>query len=414
MANRRHSSDPTIGHRVRELRKARGMSQRTLAGLAGIAHTTLGRLETGQIAADNRFVLSDLAYALECSVSELTGERTMVADPKVRQARAQTQAVREALIETDVSYPASRPTREPDALAADLDLMRWLLFQKWDYAEVGKRLPIFLRDAHAAAVAGSTERDRVLRMIVEACGAAHTWAKDFGSQADCWLAAERARQAAEVLEDPVMIAFSGWLRALTCTPGGMYSPALTIMSREVDVLQPYLDQQDALIMRGLLQLTAGYAAYGLRRPADGEAWMGEAAEIAERVDSERAGEMPLLRNFFFGPTNVGIWRVAASVDSDDPTATLRWAGKVDLRRLEAPGRHATYYRDTARALARMGRQDTDDKAVRHLLAAERLVPEWVRNSRTAKETARSLRDRLRPGSTASALRGLCERMGLPA
>lgn len=409
---RRSQPDPLIGQLIRRQRLLRGLSLRRAADQAGISHTELSRIEQGKVPIDNRFLLADLAQALSCSVEELIGAPSQVPDLEAQQARGHAQSLRAALIETDLTYPASRPAREPQALAADLEMLRYTLFSRWDYAASGERMPALLRDLHATAAAG-VDRPAMLQMMVEVCGAAHTWAVDFGTQADCWLAAERAGQAAEALEDPVMIGFSGWLRALACTSGGLYAPALMICGREVDALAGHPDEPDALIMRGLLQLTAGFSAYGLRRPVDGAAWMGEGAEVAQRLGVEQA-TIRDIRITIFGPTNTGIWRVAAGADGDDPAEALRWAEQVDLRRLNEPGRHATFYRDTARALAHSGTRDADRRAVRYLLSAEKLVPTWLRTSPAAQETARGLRNRLPGGREASAVRGLCERMGLAA
>jgi hypothetical protein len=86
---------------------------------------------------------------------------------------------------------------------------------------------------------------------------------------------------------------------------------------------------------------------------------------------------------------------------------------VEPARIDAPFRQAAFYRDSARALSHVGRAAPDEQAVRNLLEAERIAPQWLRMSPTTHETARGLRERVRRGSAASALRGLCERMGLP-
>src|SRR4051794_40511421 len=121
MARPRKTPDPAIGQRVRDRRKKRGWSLEVVAGRAGISYSELSRIERGLVALDNRFVLADIAAALECSVEELVGERVHLADEKVQRARAQAQPLREALIETDLDYPASRPGRPAEALADELD-----------------------------------------------------------------------------------------------------------------------------------------------------------------------------------------------------------------------------------------------------------------------------------------------------
>ena len=62
-----------FGNRIRELRKAKGLSQETFAGLCGLDRTYISGIERGvrNISLMNLFVL---AKALEISVSELMQE----------------------------------------------------------------------------------------------------------------------------------------------------------------------------------------------------------------------------------------------------------------------------------------------------------------------------------------------------
>ena len=71
-----------------------------------------------------------------------------------------------------------------------------------------------------------------------------------------------------------------------------------------------------------------------------------------------------------------------------------------------PIRQVNLYTDLARALTDVRR---DDEAVRMLMAAERVAPQHTRSSAAARETARSL---LHKARRASAVQGLCERMGV--
>ena len=64
--------DRSIGERIRERRKAQGMSVRLAADRAGIHHSTWSRIETGQMGADNRYTLAAIATVLRCSTIELT------------------------------------------------------------------------------------------------------------------------------------------------------------------------------------------------------------------------------------------------------------------------------------------------------------------------------------------------------
>src|SRR5690348_4590231 len=70
----------TVGERIKARRLLRNWSVRYAASRAGISHATWSRIERGQQAADNRFVLADIAAALECSSAELVGVSVPAAD----------------------------------------------------------------------------------------------------------------------------------------------------------------------------------------------------------------------------------------------------------------------------------------------------------------------------------------------
>jgi transcriptional regulator with XRE-family HTH domain len=64
---------PNIGRRMREIRTWRGMSQATLAQLAGFSAMYVSYIERGERTVDKRRTLEAFASALRVSPSELTG-----------------------------------------------------------------------------------------------------------------------------------------------------------------------------------------------------------------------------------------------------------------------------------------------------------------------------------------------------
>jgi transcriptional regulator with XRE-family HTH domain len=103
----------SIGERIRARRLLRGWSIRHAASRAGISHTTWSRIERGRQAADNRFVLAEIAAALECAPSDLAGMPAPATDRAALAAQPAVHGIRRALVEFDVSEPL-----------ADVDLMR--------------------------------------------------------------------------------------------------------------------------------------------------------------------------------------------------------------------------------------------------------------------------------------------------
>lgn len=400
---RRPTPDSSIGDNIRTRRSMRGWSIRYAADRAGLSHTAWSRIERGLRSADNRFVLADIAAALECAVTDLTGLPLAPADPAVAAAQASVTAVRQALIETDLEEePAQAPKPLPE-LEREAALIRDL-FYRYDYAAMGLRLPKLLRELHAYAVGQATaERPAALRLLVEVTHDAGFTARYLGHGADQWLAAERCWQAATALGEPVPLAVAAFARAHAATAGGAYARGLRLAERAVDALAPHLLVSDALPMTGMLQLTCAYSARGLRRSEDSRAWTAEAARVAELT-----GETDVMH---FGPTNVGIWQVSMDADGGDPGRAAEIAAHTRPGEIAAISRRTDFHVDTARALTRLRGQD--QTAVRHLLAAERIGPQHVRSSALVRETARSLLDRSRRSAGGSQLRGLCERVGVP-
>lgn len=391
--------DPTIGDRIRLRRKARGWSIRFAASRAGISHTTWSRIESGQRGADNRFLLADLARALECSVSDLTGHPLPPATRAAADAQAAVHSVRRALVETDLDDEPTGPARPIGELTREEELVTDL-WRRCDFAAAAGRLPDLIRGAHAAT--RGPDRPAALRLLVAASYRASSAARYIGTAGDSWLAAERSRQAARELGDPVLSAWAQWARALAAMGCGAYERGHRLVDRAVDDLRPHLSAPGALEMFGMLHLTAAFAATGEHRRADAETALAEATAIASRT-----GETDALW-LWFGPTNVGIWRVSIEVDGGDSGRAVALAEQVSPTAIDAPMRHAAYYTDLGRALAGVGQVD---RALRMLLAAERIAPQQVRASAVVAETARSLMEQVTRG-TRTQLNGLCERLGV--
>lgn len=268
----------TIGARIAVLRERRGWSGRFLASRAGISASTLSRIERGERSANNRYLIQDLAAALECSVTDLTGQ--------------------------------------PYA-PADRELVRSIA-------------------------------------------------------------------------------------AVRCVG---YQRAGTVTNRAIDAIQPHLAEPGALSLLGTLHLTATHAAMGQHRPEQAFAHQAEAEAIAERTGETRSWRLP------FGPANVNVWRMGLEIDAGRHGKAVEVAASTATLGELPACRQSEFYLELARGLA--GDRDGHDRAVRALLTAERLTPQKVRSSPSARETAHDLRESARRASVGSALRGLCERVGLP-
>lgn len=396
---RRPTPEASIGQRIRERRQLRGWSIRYTAERAGIAHTTLSRIERGLLSADNRFLLADIAAALECEIGDLTGTPVASMDPAVVSAQAAVNTIRQALIEVDLEEKPGAPTAPLPELRQRADLIRDL-FYRYDYAGIGNHLPALLRQLHAEAVAG-TDRAEAMRLLVEVTHDAGFTLRFLGHGGDQWLAAERCWQVAQTLNEPAALATAAFARSHAATGSGAYVRGLRLAERAVDEISDCLSAPDALPLLGMLQLTCAYATRALRRDSDSRAWVNEAANVANRT-----GETTVMH---FGPTNVSMWRVMIEADGGDPELAASIAQETRPSIVPAVSRQTDFHIDTARVLARLHR---DQAAIRHLLTAERIGPQMVRSSALVRETARAMLDRAQRKAGGTELRGLCERVGI--
>lgn len=388
-------ADPTIGDRIRTARLARGWSIRHAADRAGLAPSTWSRIERGLRGADNRFILHDIAAALGCTASDLTGRPAVAVDPVIAAADSRIPAVLAALIEADPDQAPDRPARSLAELERAVELARDL-YRRVDHAGLTRLLPDLLLDLHAAAT--GPDRRAVLALQVQTALACLGPLKHLGHQAAAYIAAERGRQAAAALRDPVASALAEFAASYAANELGGYRRAYTISERAVATLRPRARSGRGLEALGLLTLRLGHAAAGLHRPDEAVAAMDEAQRIADRTGEAHSWDMA------FGPQNARVWRMVLETDAGDPGRAVAMSQRINPAVFPAI-RQAAFHLDAARAFT-AARRDTE--AVRALLTAERLAPQRTRVDPLARETTRQLLGRTRPGGLA----GFAERVGL--
>ncbi|MEV0895337.1 helix-turn-helix transcriptional regulator [Actinoplanes sp. NPDC049802] len=400
----RPNADPDIGARIRTRRQLRGWSIRYAASRAGISHATWSRIERGRQAADNRFTLTDIATALDCAPAELTGTPVPAADRDVVAAHAHVHAVRQALVDTDLSEPPAGPSTAAVAESARTVALIDTLRQACDYAGAARLLPGLLRDLHASAT--GPDRAAALRLLCEATFIASSVLRNLGRPAEAWLGAERCWEAADSTGDPLLRGYAAYARATAATGCGSFQRGLTLAGRAVDELRGHAGRPGVPEMTGSLLLVCAVAERGCGRPDDSRAFCAEAAALAGRT-----GETATL-NLCFGPANVAFWQIGIEADGGDPGRAAEIARATDPAALPLRFRQVFYYADTARALARL--RGRDREAVRFLLTAERLAPQHVHTSALIRETTRTLLDRSHRRAGGGELRGLAERLQIAA
>jgi transcriptional regulator with XRE-family HTH domain len=398
----RPTADPGIGERIRARRLLRGWSMRHAASRAGISHATWSRIERGRQAADNRFMLADIAAALECSPADLAGTPVPAADRAAAAALAAVNGIRQALIDIDLAEAAAGPAPPLGELAATLALADTLR-QGCDYAGAARLLPALLRDLHAETA--GPDRGRALRLLCDAAAVASSVLRNLGHPADAWIGGERCTEAAEASGDPVLRGYAMSTLANAANACGSFQRALTLAERAADDLEHHLGRPGAAETLGSLHLVSAYASQGRDRAEDARAHLAEASALAGLT-----GETTT-KGLFFGPTNVAIWRISMEADwGTDPARAAEIARHVTPAAVAAGFRQVFYYADTARALTQLGTHDRT--AIRLLLTAERLAPQHVHTQADVRETARTLLNRSSKRAGGADLRGLCERMNV--
>ncbi|MFG1803497.1 helix-turn-helix domain-containing protein [Micromonospora carbonacea] len=379
-----------MGDRIRARRELRGWSIRHAASRAGISHTSWSRIERGQQRTD-RYMVVDLAAALECSVVDLTGQAYTPADRQLDAARIDAERVWRIMMDTPMAGAREMPATV-EQVRREAGLVR-ALYGRCDYAGALRRLVDLVPAMH-----GLTDRRAALAEMVPVYGVAMGSLLNVGYPAHAWLAAERCAEAAGLLEDPVAAGVAAANRARVSAYSGAYGPARAWCDAAgADLAGSGAD--GALDVLGFLHLARAHHLAGLRDRAGAEEHLAEAARIAAHTGETESWDLA------WGPRNVALWRMAFQLDTGRPGEAIRTATGVDVSGLPAV-RQVYFWLDLSRAAEAVGRSRD---AVRMLLAAERVGPQHARSSTSARETAREL---LRRGAASPELRGLCERMSM--
>jgi transcriptional regulator with XRE-family HTH domain len=369
-----------IGARVRAVRVRQGLSPGALAAATGLSKAHLSLLERGERSLDRLSTLQVIADALRTPVSELTGQPFPPRNPAENAAHAAALDIRDVLICTELGEHPGGTARPPATLERELWRVERLK-ELSDYAGFGPLLPALLTDAHAA-VAGD-DRAAGLSLVVRCCFAVEHLYTTTGRHVLAWIAAERALAAARLAEDPTLIGAANVLRGFALVHAGIRprERALAIVTRGAEELSRHPMTDDGAEVLGMLHLIAAFAHTAAGRPGPAEDHLSEATSLAERTGDRNAFGL------WFGPTNVGVWRVALAVEAGEGGAVAELAAKVNDALLP-PYRRAGMLTDVGRGLAR--ERGRHAEAIQALLRAEALAPHQVHADPFAREAVAAL------------------------
>ncbi|MGH3794355.1 MAG: helix-turn-helix domain-containing protein [Pseudonocardiaceae bacterium] len=388
----------TIGRRVRQVRYARRKSLRVIAGLAGMSTTMLHRIEAGQRALDSRSETVALANALEVAPTDLVS--LPVPAPADGEADSAAEEVRLALM--GVNH------RHPDGEVLTLDALREQVGaladagNEGDQELIGRELPALIRNTHTSVTDG-----RDVAELLDVVVALHTqvtigWLRTAGVSID--LREQAALLARNAAEERGTLTVMG-LAAGAAVRVMLSTGAFDLAQAELDSVTMPTNTPESTQLAGMLALFRSLVAASDGRQGDVEAPLEYATELAQRTGQGNAYWMG------FGPTNVGLWRMAAALEVKDYDRAVAVAEGLNPREHPSHERQATYWMDYGRALARLNGRHED--AVRAFRTAERLFPMRVLRNPFVREVLAELLTRSRRDAVGRELRGMAYRAGLP-
>ncbi|KMS89670.1 MULTISPECIES: helix-turn-helix domain-containing protein [Streptomyces] len=399
-----------LGPRVKELRRAAGMSQSDLAVAMGRSESWVSQVERGVQPVERLSVLQALADALNVPVRELRPDAPPAeeVEPEAEARSNDLDGLRVAL----TGHPAlgslfQQPPAEPTPSLADFRRQvdeAWSLVHASSYAALSDHLAKLLPRIETAvrhAPAGDRTELHSLRAKAYQVAAASFTRQD---QADAaWIAADRALQAAELAGQPLEVVASLFRMAHAFMRQQHMEQAEQAAKSAVAVMEPRAEAPacppEELSLLGAMNLVLAVINAREGNRARTHEHIARARGIAARLGEDR--------NDFdteFGPTNVEVHAVSTAVELGDAGLALEVAQDVDTSGL-SPERQSRFLLDVARAHAQ--RRHVGE-ATAAILEAEALAPEQIQDHHLAREVIRDLIQLSGP-RVPDALRDLAER-----
>jgi transcriptional regulator with XRE-family HTH domain len=384
-----------IGARVAYWRRRRGLTQAVLAGLAGVSQSFISHVESGRKSIERRVTLVAIARALQVTVADLLGQPGDPTDPLKGDVAVAAPAIRAALIEIEEGERRT-PRQEPGELAAAIAHMAELRIRS-EYAAIAPLLPPLLP---AAAAAGHIP-------LVQVAYQTSACLRRFGYRDLALSAARIAVQAASEAEDPAWLGAARFAHVLTL-PVEVAATTGRLADRTVAQLQTDAADPNVRQVLGQLHMSASLAHAVAGHADDAAAHLRAAEEEAATLGDPPDGLG--FNQHAFGPTNVGLWRMAVAVEAGEYGRAVELARQVDPAPLRVVDRHQSYWLDLGRALAHSGR--TDREALVAFTRAERVAPVPFSVNPLVRDSLAAMVHRARRRAVSDDLRILARRVGI--
>lgn len=363
-------------------------------------------LESGARRFTRRGQIEDLANAIGCSVTDLTGQPYLPVDRATADALAAVPGIREAGYDTALDDPLD-PHDPPARPVAELVRCAQQALEHLDqdrYARAGRDLgtvltELYVHAAGDAAAGDAATRDQALAALVTACHVAAAIPGMIGYHDLALTVGRRGLDTATRLGDPVVLGLArlGWAEKwinVGARPQAEAANALALAELDA-VADPSVTGPPgvgAAELLGMHHLLAAKLAARAGRADAARDHLDLARALAERI-GEPTGERDTAR-LHFGPTTVALSALSVGVNLGEGPQAYEQAhpGLVNVERLGSRSRTGRYHFDLARALAQDGGA-RDDEATRHLDLADQAAPVWMRNNPLARELTAELTQR---------------------
>jgi hypothetical protein len=364
-------------------------------------------IERGQRPVTKRSTLEALANALKVSPAELMDKPWQLPTPAAPSGYEGLAAVAAALDSFELGDDPGEPTRDWPEVAVDVERVVDLLLLQADYAASGELIPNLLSELHTLYVRQPELRRDVLLGLIR-CYASAVWVTKRlggGSSGYTVMAAKAAQHCAAELDSPQWRGYTTWLRG---DAAGSMNRSLQYQRsvRMAEELTPSLDHPEVIQVYGMLHLSAALAAATQADRDTATTHLAEATEVAGQLDTE----VGTFARAWFGPANVGIWRVTIGLELGDGPKVAEQARGVHVEAIPSRSRRSEFYADLGRSMLPDSR--LRDNGLALLLRAEELAPQRIRNDVFVREV---VADQLRSARRAAAgreLRGLAWRLGI--
>ncbi|MET9261580.1 helix-turn-helix domain-containing protein [Amycolatopsis sp. NPDC004079] len=401
----------SIGERIAFYRRRRGLSQAVLADLVGRTEDWLSKIERGERDIRRLDVLAEVAQALRVTLGDLLGEPVLLED---QEKNDDVPAIRDALmaprrLSRTLFSSAMSPEYIDPAPVAQLVEGAWSSYQNGELGRVVAALPGLIKTSQAMEAASSDDATYKRACAAVAARVHHlaaTTLSKIGEADLAWIAAERAMQAADDADDPLVLASAARSGTHALLAVGRFDDALELGDVAAKWLLPRMAEGDpaALSLYGMLYLRTAVAAARHQDRSTANDLLGHAGRAADQLGVDA--------NYWqtgFGPANVELHRLSAALDLGDVGQVIESAPRVNVDHLPVE-RQVTHLIDFARALSLVAK---DDDALDALLEAETKAPTVVRHNTMVREVVRSMYRRApaSAGKKSSALLALAERCG---